>query len=74
MSTLENATTGERTKFKAITKYVQEKMWAEAGKEEGDAPDAAFITSVAAVLKSNKLTPTRPDRRFPNQNQVNNCW
>ena len=32
------------------------------------------VASLAAIAKINKLSPTRPDRRFPNQNQLNNCW
>jgi hypothetical protein len=53
---------------------MQETMWTSLGKDSSSAPDEEKVSSLAAIAKVNKLTATRPDRRFPNQNQINNCW
>ncbi len=72
MSTAEAATQGERTKYKALVKHMQESMWGALKKDKE--VDDKTLTSLATIAKINKLVPTRPDRRFPNQNQLNNCW
>ena len=69
---LEAATHGERTKYKALVTHMKETVFGALKKEPEF--DEAKLNSLAAIAKLNKLTPTRPDRRFPNQNQLNNCW
>lgn len=32
------------------------------------------VAALAHIMQHNKLAATKPDYRFPNQNQVNNCW
>jgi hypothetical protein len=32
------------------------------------------VEGLASILQHNKLKSTVPDYRFPNQNQLNNCW
>jgi hypothetical protein len=32
------------------------------------------VSSLANILGNSKLHGTKPDYRFPNQNQLNNCW
>ena len=32
------------------------------------------VDSLAYILGNSKLHGTKPDYRFPNQNQLNNCW
>lgn len=72
MSALDVATQGERTKYKALVKHMQETIF--NGLHKDKEVSAEKIASLAAIAKVNKLTPNRPDRRFPNQNQLNNCW
>ena len=69
---------GERTKFKALVRYFHEGKQNALGKEPVPLDDAK-VESLAKILEvssTNKAAthPTRPDKRFPNQNQVNNCW
>jgi hypothetical protein len=73
-SAIDAATQGERTKYKALVKHMQLQVWAALGKDESTAPESSTIDALAAIAKTNKLTPSRPDRRFPNQNQINTCW
>jgi predicted ArsR family transcriptional regulator len=74
MSSLDQALTGERTKYKAIVQHVHQTMWQGYHKDPSDALSEEKVASLAAILKQSAYTPTRNDRRFPNQNQVNNCW
>ena len=69
---LEAATHGERTKYKALVSHMKETVFGALKKEPEF--DEAKLNSLAAIAKLNKLSPTRPDRRFPNQTQLNNCW
>lgn len=73
MASVEAAMTGERTKYKALVKHMQETVFGALNKDASSV-DESKINALAAIAKVNKLTPTRPDRRFPNQNQLNNCW
>jgi hypothetical protein len=73
MSTVDAAINGERTKFKAIVKHIHSTVAASLGKPDHELADDQ-LKALAAIAESSKLTPTRPDRRFPNTNQVNNCW
>ena len=70
---LEAVTAGERTKYKALIVHMKEQVFG-ALKKNDEAVDEAKVASLAAIAKINKLTTSRPDRRFPNQNQLNNCW
>ena len=36
--------------------------------------DDGKVDSLAYILHNSKLVSTKPDYRFPNQNQLNNCW
>ena len=36
--------------------------------------DDEKVNNLAHILSHNKLTATKPDYRFPNTNQLNNCW
>ena len=65
---------GGRTKYKALVRHAQESMFAALGKKEAEVPSDAQVAALAKILEINKLTPTRPDRRFPNTNQLNFCW
>ena len=69
---LEAATHGDRTKYKALVTHMKETVFGALKKEPEF--DEAKLNSLAAIAKINKLSATRPDRRFPNQNQLNNCW
>jgi hypothetical protein len=77
-------TTGERTKYKALSRHVYETI-ARAnamatGKplEEETEEITRKINQHATILRLSKENPvttsTKPDKRFPNTNQVNNCW
>jgi hypothetical protein len=69
---LDAATSGERTKYKAIVQHMREQV-SGALKKPIELDDAK-VASLAAIAKINKLKPSQLDRRFPNQNQLNNCW
>ena len=69
---LEAATHGDRTKYKALVEHMKDTVFSALHKQPDF--DEKKLNSLAAIAKMNKLTPTRPDRRFPNQNQLNNCW
>jgi hypothetical protein len=72
MSAVDTAISGERTKYKALVQHMKETVGG-ALKKDFELDDNK-VASLAAIAKINKLSPTRPDRRFPNQNQLNNCW
>ena len=72
MSAVDTAISGERTKYMALVQHMKETVGG-ALKNEFEVDDNK-VASLAAIAKINKLSPTRPDRRFPNQNQLNNCW
>lgn len=74
MSALDQALSGERTKYKAIVKHFQQTMWRGLGKDASEELPEEKVAALANIVKNSQLTPTRNDRRFPNQNQVNNCW
>lgn len=66
----------ERTKFRALATWVYMEM-CKSHHRAGDydcTPSKEWVEATAAVLKASNTTPTRPDRRFPNTNQANNCW
>ncbi len=73
MSAVEAATTGEKTKFNALVKHMASVVYGATGRDMSGVSDEK-IEQFAAVARVNRLTPNRPDRRFPNQNQLNNCW
>jgi len=65
----------ERTKYKALLSWFHMQAAAMEGKEVEEVPlEATLAKSLVKVADVNPLTPTRPDRRFPNTNQANNCW
>ena len=72
MSAVDAVISGERTKYKALVQHMKETVGG-ALKKDFELDDNK-VASLAAIAKINKLSPTRPDRRFPNQNQLNNCW
>ena len=68
---------GERTKYKAMIRYMARSAAEISGKNPDDVEgklNADWVSSMARLMKSNPLGPTRLDRRFPNVNQANNCW
>ncbi len=73
-----DASAGERTKFKALVRYYVEGKQNALGKPNEPLADekVASLAKILEVSASNKSAthPTRPDKRFPNQNQVNSCW
>jgi hypothetical protein len=72
MSAVDAVISGERTKYKALVQHMKETVGG-ALKKDFELDDHK-VASLAAIAKINKLSPTRLDRRFPNQNQLNNCW
>lgn len=72
-SVLNDALNGEKTKFKALVDHMNNVIAAAYGKDEFDI-ESTQRNALAKILATSKLTPTRPDRRFPNCNQLNNCW
>lgn len=69
------AGTEERTKYKAVVRYAHETVMRSLGKDPVAAPlSTDKVASLAKIMEINALSPTRPDRRFPNTNQANNCW
>lgn len=68
---------GERTKYKAIVRWIGAsvlKDFGVAAESRDEKLPAGEATRLADVLAAHKLSPTRNDRRFPNQNQAPNCW
>lgn len=65
---------GGRTKYKAAVRNMQQTIWAGLGKDPSEGLTDDQVAALAKVMETNKLTPARPDRRFPNTNQLNNCW
>lgn len=74
MASTDGFSEGGRTKLKAIVRRAQETLYAGLGKDPVGAVSDENIAALAKVLETSKLTPTRPDRRFPNTNQLHNCW
>lgn len=74
MASTDGFSEGGRTKLKAIVRRAQETLYAGLGKDPEGAVSDENIAALAKVLETSKLTPTRPDRRFPNTNQLHNCW
>lgn len=64
---------GDRTKYKAAARYMHQVVFSGLHKEVEELPEER-VAALAKTLEAGKLTPTRPDRRFPNKNQVNQCW
>ena len=48
-------------------------VWKAYGKSE-ELPEEKTEALAGLIEKSQSLSLTRPDRRFPNMNQVNACW
>ncbi len=68
---------GERTKYKAIVKWLGQTVLKDFGLSEesrGEKLAEGETARLASVLAAHRLSPTRNDRRFPNQNQAPNCW
>jgi hypothetical protein len=69
---------GERTKHKAIVRWIGSTVLRDFGIASPEARAEKLTPGeterLAKVLASQKLAPTRNDRRFPNQNQAPNCW
>lgn len=72
-SVLNEALNGENTKFKALVDHMNNVMAAAYGKDKFDM-EGTQRNALAKILATSKLTASRPDRRFPNCNQLNNCW
>jgi hypothetical protein len=65
----------ERTKYKAIVRYTHETVMRAYGKDPEEVKfSPEKINSIARIAEISAMNPTRPDRRFPNTNQANNCW
>jgi hypothetical protein len=63
------------TKYQAVVRYMHSTVMSALGKDPVEKPlSDEKVAALAKILEKNRLTPTRNDRRFPNQNQANNCW
>jgi len=56
----------------AIVRHFHETMTGAMTK--GPEIEETTVDSLANILQNSKLQGTKPDYRFPNQNQLNNCW
>ena len=68
------AAEGEKTKYKALVKHMHDRVFAALGKDPAEGLDESTTASFAKIMETSKLSINRPDRRFPNMNQLNNCW
>ena len=56
----------------AIVRHFHETMT--GAMKKGPEIEDTTVDSLANILQNSKLQGTKPDYRFPNQNQLNNCW
>ena len=69
------ASTVERTKYKAIIRHAYETIAGGLGKNVEEKPvSEGKVDALAKIAEINALSSTKPDRRFPNTNQVLTCW
>lgn len=54
-------------------RHMHAQVWKAYGKSE-ELPEEKTEALAGLIEKSQSLSLTRPDRRFPNMNQVNACW
>ena len=58
--------------LQAIVRHFHETMT--GAMKKGPEIEDTTVDSLANILQNSKLQGTKPDYRFPNQNQLNNCW
>lgn len=68
---------GGRTKYKALVRWLGASVYESFGVPAAKRDEILTednTARLATVLATHRLSPTRNDRRFPNQNQASNCW